>query len=169
MTEPTTNGPTAAGPARTEGGAEARSPAVGPAGDRAGFLVRPIGLVESPLRDRADAPKQPDEGAPPAWLVISDEVRAGLRGLRPGQRILVLTWLDRSSRDVLTVHSRGDRSRPPTGVFSTRSPVRPNPIGLHEVTIVRIEGTRLLVDHLEALDATPVVDIKPVRGPISER
>jgi tRNA-Thr(GGU) m(6)t(6)A37 methyltransferase TsaA len=89
-------------------------------------------------------------------------VREGLSGLRPGDQVIVLTWLDRAHRDVLAVHPRGDTSRPREGVFSTRSPHRPNPIGLHRVRVVAVEGLRVQVDHLEALDGTPVVDVKPV-------
>ncbi len=133
------------------------------------FTVRPIGWVESPLVDAATAPKQGDEGAPDAWLVFEPGVREGLRDLEAGTEVLVLTWFDRADRDVLVVHPRGDTSRPPTGVFATRSPGRPNPVGLHRVTIVSIEDTRMLVRDLEALDGTPVVDVKPVLGPVSER
>jgi tRNA-Thr(GGU) m(6)t(6)A37 methyltransferase TsaA len=135
------------------------------------YLVAPIGRVQSPLADRASAPRQGDEDAPDAWLVFGADYRAGLRDLRPGAEILVLTWLDRASRDRLTVHPRGDTSRPEQGVFSTRSPDRPNPIGLHRVRVLAVEagGTRLRVAGLEALDGTPVVDVKPVLGDITER
>ena len=100
--------------------------------------------------------------APSAWLVFTEEVREGLASLRPGDQLIVLTWLDRANRDVLVVHARGDTSRPREGVFSTRSPHRPNPIGLHRVEVVAVEGLRVQVDHLEALDGTPIVDVKPV-------
>lgn len=133
------------------------------------FAVKPIGRVVSPLVDLAEAPRQGDEGTPESWLVFAPEVAEGLRDLRPGTEVLVLTWLDRARRDVLVVHPRGDTARPATGVFSTRSPSRPNPIGLHQVTIVAVEGTRVRVRDLEALDGTPIVDVKPVLGPISER
>ena len=126
------------------------------------FDLHPIGRVESALRTLAAAPRQADEGAPPAWLVFKEEVREGLANLRAGDQLIVLTWLDRAQRDVLVVHPRGDRSRPREGVFSTRSPHRPNPIGLHRVEVVAVEGLRVQVDHLEALDGTPVVDVKPV-------
>ncbi|MCA1656005.1 MAG: tRNA (N6-threonylcarbamoyladenosine(37)-N6)-methyltransferase TrmO [Pseudonocardiaceae bacterium] len=126
--------------------------------------VRPIGRVESPLTDRDTAPKQGDEGAPDAWLVFAPEFADGMRDLGPGTDLLVLTWLDRARRDVLVVHPRGDRTRPETGVFSTRSPDRPNPIGLHRVAVVAVDGLRVLVRDLEALDGTPVVDVKPVLG-----
>lgn len=122
----------------------------------------PIGVVESPLTDPAAAPKQGTEGAPRAWLVFELSVLDALREIRPGDRMLVLTWLDRARRDVLRVHPRDDPATPQRGVFSTRSAERPNPIGLHEVEIVAVEGNRLLVTDLEALDGTPIVDLKPV-------
>lgn len=115
------------------------------------------------------APKQGDEGAPDAWIVFDEGVKDCLRDLRAGTEILVLTWLDRASRDVLVVHPRADPARPLQGVFSTRSPDRPNPVGLHRVAIVSIEGLRLRVRNLEALDGTPVVDVKPVLEPGIER
>jgi len=131
----------------------------------AGLELKPIGRVESPLTDRASAPKQGDEGSPEAWLVFEPEVLDGLDGLRSGDRVLVLTWLDRARRDVLRTHPRDDISNPEQGVFNTRSPDRPNPIGLHEVEIVSIDGLRLQVRDLEALDGTPIVDVKPVLSP----
>jgi len=133
------------------------------------YVVRPIGRVESPLVDRAMAPLQGDEGSPDAWLVFNPEVSQGMRNLEVGADIIVLTWLDRSDRDVLVVHPRGDHTRPRQGVFSTRSPDRPNPIGLHRVTIVSIDDTRIQVRDLEALDGTPIVDVKPVLHPSAER
>lgn len=126
------------------------------------FEVKTIGRVESPLTDLASAPRQADEGAPEAWLVFEPEMLEGLQSLRPGDEVLVLTWLDRAQRDVLSVHPRGDISRPREGVFSTRSPHRPNPIGLHRAEITAIDGRRVRVRHLEALDGTPIVDVKPV-------
>jgi tRNA-Thr(GGU) m(6)t(6)A37 methyltransferase TsaA len=126
------------------------------------FEVEAIGRVESPLTDLASAPRQGDEGAPDAWLVFDPLVLEGLHGIRPGDEVVVLTWLDRARRDVLRVHPRGDVSRPQQGVFSTRSPHRPNPIGLHRVTIATIDGGRVRVRNLEALNGTPVLDIKPV-------
>jgi tRNA-Thr(GGU) m(6)t(6)A37 methyltransferase TsaA len=122
----------------------------------------PIGVVESPLTDRADAPKQGDEGAPDAWLVFEPGVLDGLDGLEPGDEVIVLTWLHRGRRDVLRVHPRDDRSVPQRGVFTTRSQDRPNPIGLHQVRVLAIDGARVQVDRLEAFDGTPVVDVKPV-------
>jgi tRNA-Thr(GGU) m(6)t(6)A37 methyltransferase TsaA len=133
------------------------------------YVIRPIGWVESTLSDRDQAPLQGDEGAPDAWLVFDREVSAGLRDLRAGTEVIVLTWLDRARRDVLAVHPRGDTARPLTGVFSTRSPDRPNPVGLHRVAIVSVEGTRIRVRNLEALDRTPIVDVKPVLGEQAER
>jgi tRNA-Thr(GGU) m(6)t(6)A37 methyltransferase TsaA len=133
------------------------------------YVLRPVGRVESPLVDRHTAPKQGDEGAPEAWIVFDESVRDALRDLRVGEDVLVLTWLDRASRDVLLVRPRGDATRPETGVFSTRSPDRPNPIGLHRVEIAAVDGLRVRVRNLEALDGTPVVDVKPVLGPAGER
>jgi tRNA-Thr(GGU) m(6)t(6)A37 methyltransferase TsaA len=126
--------------------------------------LRPIGRVESPLRDPADAPKQGFEGAPDAWLVLDEGVLDGLDGLRPGARVIVLTWLDRADRAVLRVHPRDDPANPERGVFTTRSADRPNPIGLHEVEVLRVDGGRIQVRDLEAVDGTPVVDLKPVLG-----
>jgi tRNA-Thr(GGU) m(6)t(6)A37 methyltransferase TsaA len=137
--------------------------------DQGPYVVRPIGWVESPLVDRDTAPLQGDEGSPEAWLVFEPQVSQALRDLQVGSEVIVLTWLDRARRDVLAVHPRGDQSRPVTGVFSTRSPDWPNPVGLHRVTIVAIEGTRLRVRNLEALDGTPIVDVKPVLHPGAER
>jgi len=126
------------------------------------FEVIPIAVVESPLTDRASAPRQGDEGAPDAWLVFEPRVLAGLEGIEPGDELLVLTWLDRADRDVLRVRPRGDPTRPVQGVFNTRSPDRPNPIGLHRVEVLAIDGARFQVRNLEALDGTPVLDVKPV-------
>lgn len=133
------------------------------------FVLAPIGWVESSLVDLDQAPLQGDEGAPDAWLVFYPTVRDGVRDLAQGTDLIVLTWLDRARRDVLVVHPRGDRARPATGVFSTRSPDRPNPIGLHRVTILAIDGDRIRVRNLEALDGTPIVDVKPVLGDADER
>ena len=128
-----------------------------------------IGTVESPLRDRASAPKQGDEGAPEAWLVFEPHVAEGLDGIAVGDEILLLTWLDRAERDVLRVHPRDNLANPEQGVFSTRSPDRPNPIGLHRVAVVAIEGVRLRVSDLEALDGTPIIDVKSLLRSIDER
>jgi tRNA-Thr(GGU) m(6)t(6)A37 methyltransferase TsaA len=129
------------------------------------FPARAIGRVESGLTDPAAAPKQGREGAPDAWIAFEPDVLEGLDSIRPGDRVVVLTWLDRARRDVLSVHPRDDPSNPLTGVFSTRSADRPNPIGLHEVEVLARDGARLHVQPLEALDGTPVLDLKPVLGP----
>ncbi len=128
-----------------------------------------IGTVESPLTDRAAAPRQGDEGAPDAWLAFDASVADGLDGLAAGDELLVLTWLDRAARDVLRTRPRDDPARPEQGVFGTRSPDRPNPIGLHRVTVLAVDGLRLHVSDLEALDGTPIVDVKPVIGRAEER
>jgi tRNA-Thr(GGU) m(6)t(6)A37 methyltransferase TsaA len=128
-----------------------------------------IGTVESPLRDLDEAPKQGDEGAPEAWLVFKPEFAAGLDGIEPGTDVLVLTWLHLSERDVLRVRPRRDPNRREQGVFSTRSPERPNPIGLHRVTVLEVDGPRLRVRNLEAIDGTPIVDVKPLLRTIDER
>ena len=125
------------------------------------LLLKPIGTVESPLTDRESAPKQGREGAPDAWLKFETTVREGFEDLRVGEQVIVLTWLDRAQRDVLKVHPRGDTSIPEHGVFSTRSPDRPNPIGLHLVEVLAIDGQRVKVNNLEALDGTPILDVKP--------
>ncbi|HEY0391632.1 MAG TPA: tRNA (N6-threonylcarbamoyladenosine(37)-N6)-methyltransferase TrmO [Solirubrobacterales bacterium] len=124
--------------------------------------LAPIGRVESPLTDPSTAPKQGDEGAPDAWLVLDASPVEALAGIGVGDEIIVLTWLDRARRDVLSVHPRGDLSRPAQGVFSTRSPDRPNPIGLHRVEVAEIDGRRLRVRRIEAIDGTPIVDLKPI-------
>ena len=132
--------------------------------------VKPIGRVESPLTDTDLAPMQGDEGSPDAWLVFDPAVLEALEGIRAGDDVFVLTWLDRARRDVLRVHPRGDASRAQQGVFSTRSPHRPNPVGLHRVKVISIDGDRVLVSNLEAVDGTPIVDMKPVlSGEIRER
>ena len=134
------------------------------------FEVRAIGRVESPLTDADSAPRQGDEGAPDAWIEFGSDFLDALDGVEPGDRIVILSWLDRADRDALTVHPRGDTSRPPAGVFATRSPHRPNPIGLHPVEVLEVAGLRVRVAGLEALDGTPVLDVKPVlESEISER
>lgn len=127
--------------------------------------VRPIGHVESSLVDVNTAPRQGHEGAPDAWLVFTAEVTAGLCGLETGMDVLVLTWLDQARRDVLTVHPRGNLDVDERGVFATRSPSRPNPIGLHRVEILDVDGVRMKVRNLEAVDGTPILDVKPALGP----
>lgn len=121
-----------------------------------------IGHVESSLRDPAAAPKQGPEGAPDAWLTLDPDVADGLEGIMSGDRVIVVTWLHLARRDVLRVHPRDDLRNPLRGVFGTRSADRPNPLGLHEVTVLAVDGPRLHVEPLEAVDGTPVVDIKPV-------
>jgi tRNA-Thr(GGU) m(6)t(6)A37 methyltransferase TsaA len=126
------------------------------------IAIKPVGWVESSLADRAEAPKQGSEGAPEAWIVFEPDLIDALHGIEVGDEVLVFTWLDRGKRDVLQTRPRDDPANPIQGVFSTRSPDRPNPIGLHPVTVTAIEGPRILVSELEALDGTPVIDVKPV-------
>ena len=128
------------------------------------FAVTPVGTVRSPLTDPATAPKQGREGGPEAWIHLESAVLPALDGLAVGDHVLVLTWLDRADRDVLRVHPRDDPANPLRGVFGTRSADRPNPIGLHPVRILAIEGVQVRVSDLEALDGTPVLDIKPDLG-----
>ena len=131
-------------------------------------LIR-VATVQSPLTDLAAAPKQGDEGAPEATLRFEEGFAPALDGLAAGDEVLVFTWLDRASRDVLRVHPRDDVSRPERGVFATRSSDRPNPIGLHRVTVLAIDGPRMRVSGLEAVDGTPVVDVKPALRSAAER
>jgi tRNA-Thr(GGU) m(6)t(6)A37 methyltransferase TsaA len=126
------------------------------------YLLNPIGFIRSPLRTREEAPKQGYEAAPDAWLELNDKVSPALEGISTGDEIILITWFHQSKREVLAVHPRGDRNKPLTGVFATRSPDRPNPLGLHRVRVLEITGNRLKVGPLEAIDGTPVVDIKPV-------
>ena len=133
------------------------------------YEVTPIGHVRSPLAERSQAPRQGDEGAPSAWLVFEPHVTDAVRDLRAGDHIIVITWLDRARRDVLTTHPRDDPDSPLLGVFSTRSPDRPNPIGLHRVQILAVEDGRIFVSNLEAIDNTPILDIKPVLDLVAER
>lgn len=129
------------------------------------YAVKPVGFVESALKDRRAAPKQGREGAPDAWIKIVPGVVQAMDGLAVGQEIIVITWLHESKREVLKVHPRSNKNAPLTGVFATRSPDRPNPLGLHQVTVREINGNRLRVGPLEAIDGTPVVDIKPILCP----
>ncbi|MGW3995938.1 tRNA (N6-threonylcarbamoyladenosine(37)-N6)-methyltransferase TrmO [Amycolatopsis sp. NPDC004772] len=131
--------------------------------------MRPVARIESSLADRASAPKQGDEGAPPSRVVFEPEFAPAAADLRPGDRLVLLTWLHEADRDVQAVHPRSDPARPLQGVFSTRSPDRPNPIGLHTVTVTAVEGSTLTVTGLEAIDGTPVLDVKPVLGEVAER
>jgi tRNA-Thr(GGU) m(6)t(6)A37 methyltransferase TsaA len=125
-----------------------------------GYIIEPIGYVRSALTRLEDAPMQGEEGAPAAWLELSETVAPALLGIRPGDALILLTWLHLARRDVLQVHPRDDLTRPLTGVFVTRSPDRPNPIGLHVVTVLEVAGNRLRVAPLEAIDGTPIVDLK---------
>ena len=122
----------------------------------------PIGSIRSPLTDPLAAPRQGPEGGPNAWIEVSERFVGGLEGLRKGQNIFLITWLHLAQRDILRVHPRDDPGAPLAGVFATRSADRPNPLGLHPVTILQIEGSRIEVGPLEAVDGTPVLDIKPV-------
>jgi tRNA-Thr(GGU) m(6)t(6)A37 methyltransferase TsaA len=126
------------------------------------YEVRPVAVVASPLTDPATAPKQGTEGGAEAWLTFDAPVLDALDGLAPGDRVLLLTWLDRADRGALRVHPRDDLRNPLRGVFGTRSADRPNPIGLHEVEILELDGARMRVAPLEAVDGTPVLDVKPV-------
>jgi tRNA-Thr(GGU) m(6)t(6)A37 methyltransferase TsaA len=124
--------------------------------------LHPIGHLRSLLRELGEAPRQGSEGAPDAWLDVDPAFARGLSGIAAGDEVIVITWLDRANRDVLEVHPRGNPEIPLAGVFATRSPHRPNPLGLHRVTVREISGTRLRIGPIEAIDGTPVVDVKPV-------
>ena len=130
--------------------------------------LRPVGVIHSALKTRAEAPKQGHEGAPDAWLEIHSFALAAMDGVAPGDELLILTWLHQANRETLKVHPRSDPSRRLTGVFATRSPDRPNPIGLHRVTVRAVETNRLLVGPIEAIDGTPIVDIKPALSCVPE-
>jgi tRNA-Thr(GGU) m(6)t(6)A37 methyltransferase TsaA len=126
------------------------------------YVLYPIGFLQSSLKELQEAPRQGREGAPDAWLAVNAPVAEALEGLAVGDEIIVITWLHKAQRDTLKVHPRSDETLPLAGVFATRSPDRPNPLGLHRVTVLEIAGTRLKVGPIEAIDGTPVVDIKPV-------
>lgn len=134
-----------------------------------GYTIAPIGVIRSELKNLADAPLQGDEGSYAAWIELRPDMALGLTGVKVGDELMLLTWLHQAQRDVLQVHPRGNPDAPLTGVFATRSPHRPNPIGLHQVSVLEIDGSRLKVAPLEAIDGTPIVDIKPVLGQIKER
>lgn len=133
------------------------------------FVLRPIGAVQSSLRDPSAAPRQADEGAPTASILLDPGVLAAAADISAGDDLLVLTWLHLAGRAVLAVHPRGDESRPLSGVFSTRSQDRPNPIGLHRVRVLAVRPGVIDVDAIEAVDGTPVLDLKPVIGGAEER
>lgn len=133
------------------------------------FSLRELGRVVSDLTDRDAAPMQGDEGAPDAWIEFTDDVRPALTELTAGDEVVVITWLDQADRNVLRVRPRDDPSNSEAGVFSTRSADRPNPIGLHRVTVLQTDNDRIRVGPLEAVDGTPVIDVKPVLGPPDER
>jgi len=126
------------------------------------YSIEPIGFIRSQLTRLEDAPMQSDEGAPDAWLEFTAQVLPGLVGIQVGDELIVLTWLHLAQRDVLQVHPRGDINRPLTGVFATRSPDRPNPIGLHRVSVLEVAQQKMQVAPLEAINGTPIVDLKPV-------
>lgn len=129
------------------------------------YTLSPLGFLQSPLKSREGAPKQGHEGAPDAWLEVNETVASGLEGIEVGHEMILITWLHQSHRDILQVHPRDDTTLPLTGVFATRSSDRPNPLGLHRVTVLAIDGRRVKVGPIEAIDGTPVVDIKPVLSP----
>ncbi len=124
------------------------------------YTLEPVGFIRSTVQGRADAPRQGPEGAPDAWLEIEPRFAEALLGIEVGHELIVITWLDKADRTVLQNHPRGDESRPLTGVFYTRSPARPNPLGLHPVTVREIDGTRVKIGPIEVFDGTPVVDIR---------
>lgn len=134
------------------------------------YSIEPIGMIRSELKRLEDAPMQGDEGAPEAWLELTPLAAQGLTGIKAGDELIILTWFHLAERDVLQVHPRGDLNRPLTGVFATRSPDRPNPIGLHRVSVLEVGEQKVRVAPLEAIDGTPIVDIKPVlTGLVSDR
>ncbi len=126
------------------------------------YVLHPLGFLHSPLKERGEAPNQGSEGAPDAWLEVNATVAEGLEGIAAGHEIILITWFHQAHRDILKLHPRWDKTMPLTGVFATRSPDRPNPLGLHRVKVLEIAGKRLKVGPIEAIDGTPVVDIKPV-------
>jgi tRNA-Thr(GGU) m(6)t(6)A37 methyltransferase TsaA len=132
------------------------------------YAIRPIGRIRSTLRSLDEAPRQGSEGAPDAWLEIDARYAPALSGIDAGDQIVLITWLHRANRDVLEVHPRGDLRNPLAGVFATRSPDRPNPLGLHRVEVRQVAGTRLRIGPIEAIDGTPVIDVKAVLDHSSE-
>ena len=152
----------AATPARKRDARTGGTTAKRAARDAGEAVLRPVGVLSSTIKTRAEAPKQGEEGAPDAWLEVHAWAKEAMDGLAVGDEILVITWFHRAHRDRMKVHPRSDPKNPLTGVFATRSPDRPNPLGLHPVTVRAVEGRRLRVRPIEAIDGTPVVDIKPV-------
>ena len=130
--------------------------------DSTTYCVTPVGFVRSTLKERADAPRQGKEGAPNAWVEVTPDAAEALLGISPGDEIILITWLHKARRDVLRVHPRSEVHRPLAGVFATRSPDRPNPLGLHRVRVLQLDSNKVEVGPLEAIDGTPIVDIKPV-------
>jgi tRNA-Thr(GGU) m(6)t(6)A37 methyltransferase TsaA len=126
------------------------------------YAIEPIGVIRSELATRGAAPRQGREGAPDAWIEVDSRFAEGLDGIAVGDEMILITWFHKARRNILKLHPRGDANRPLTGVFKTRSPDRPNPLGLHRVKILQNSGNRLKVGPIEAIDGTPVVDIKPV-------
>jgi tRNA-Thr(GGU) m(6)t(6)A37 methyltransferase TsaA len=133
------------------------------------YTIAPIGIIRSHLKNREAAPRQGYEGGPESWLEVLTTAADGLQGINAGDEIIVITWFHRAERGVLQVHPRGELNRPLTGVFATRSPDRPNPVGLHRVTVLEVAGQRLKIGPIEAIDGTPVVDIKPVLSRSDDR
>jgi len=136
--------------------------------DETRYDIRPIGVIRSELTSRDAAPRQANEGAPDAWVVVDAAVAEGLKGISVDHEIVLITWFHKANREILKLHPRRDKKKPMTGVFSTRSPDRPNPLGLHRVLVLEIDGNRIKVGPIEAIDGTPVVDIKPVFSPSAD-
>ena len=130
--------------------------------DESKYLLQPVGYIRSSLTSRKNAPRQGYEGAPDAWLEVAPAFAKCLEGTAPNDEVILITWFHQAKREVMKVHPRSDKNIPLTGVFATRSPDRPNPLGLHRVKVLEINGQRLRVGPIEAIDGTPVVDIKPV-------
>lgn len=133
------------------------------------YTLEPIGFIRSELTQLESAPRQGDEGGYEVWLELTAQAAPGLAGIQAGDELIVLTWLHLGQRDVLQVHPRGDTTRPLTGVFATRSPDRPNPVGLHQVAVLQVEGYKLRVAPMEAIDGTPIIDLKPILTALNER
>jgi tRNA-Thr(GGU) m(6)t(6)A37 methyltransferase TsaA len=141
---------------------------MGPNRIKKSYTIEPIGVIRSKLTSPEAAPRQGNQGAPDAWLEVNSTVAEGLEGIAAGDEIILLTWFHQAHRDRLKLHPRGNKRLPLTGVFATRSPHRPNPLGLHRVKVLEIIGHKLRVGPIEAIDGTPVVDIKPVFPPSAD-